>query len=109
MHQKSNTNHIPVLLDEVLEYLDPKSGETYLDMTAGYGGHASAILAMTKARAILVDRDKEAVDHLASKFKASKVKVIQNDFLTASRELMDKGQGVDLILADLGVSSPHLN
>ena len=32
--------HIPVLLSDVLEYLSPKLGESYLDLTAGYAGHA---------------------------------------------------------------------
>ena len=36
--------HKPVMLSEVLEVLAPKSGETYLDLTAGYAGHASEIL-----------------------------------------------------------------
>ncbi|MDB5164500.1 MAG: mraW, partial [Candidatus Saccharibacteria bacterium] len=51
MHQNKNQNttkqHVPVLLNEVLQYLDPKSGESYLDLTAGYGGHASEVLNRT--------------------------------------------------------------
>ena len=37
--------HVPVLLDDVIALLTPHLGETYLDLTAGYGGHARAVLA----------------------------------------------------------------
>ncbi|MEO5949228.1 MAG: 16S rRNA (cytosine(1402)-N(4))-methyltransferase, partial [Candidatus Saccharimonas sp.] len=39
--------HVPVLLENVLQELQPQSGENYLDLTAGYGGHARAILQRT--------------------------------------------------------------
>ena len=102
--------HKPVLLEEVIKYLNPQKGETYLDVTAGYGGHSREILSVTKnfSESVLVDRDQMAVDHLNNLFN-KKVEVLHSDFLTASRELKDKGKKFDLILADLGVSSPHLD
>jgi 16S rRNA (cytosine1402-N4)-methyltransferase len=62
--------HIPVLIAEVLEYLKPKAGESYLDLTAGYGGHPAEILDRTEApqAAVLVDRDIEAVKALYRRF-----------------------------------------
>ncbi len=119
-HQKQNSfglpfgkpdkKHIPVLLSETLQYLDPSPGETYLDVTAGYGGHAAAVLERTLgAPATLVDRDKNAVDHLASSFQQNWVTICHEDFLSASQRLHRAGQHFDMILADLGVSSPHLN
>lgn len=110
-HQNKNKQHVPVLLDEVLRYLDPKDGESYLDLTAGYGGHAAAILERTGSLtpAVLVDRDKEAVEALRGKFAGRETGIRQQDFLTASRELVAEGRQFELILADLGVSSPHLN
>ena len=112
MHQNKNQNkqHEPVLLEEVLQYLDPKTGESYLDLTAGYGGHASAILDRTGSltSAVLVDRDPKAVKVLQEKYDGQ-VEIRQQDFLSASRELLASGRQFDLILADLGVSSPHLN
>ncbi len=115
MHQnkhQNNTRHEPVLLGEVLRYLDPKSGESYLDLTAGYGGHARAVLARTgeQAPAVLVDRDEHAMDVLRKEFgQAANVRLRRQDFLTAATELLAEKQQFDLILADLGVSSPHLN
>lgn len=102
--------HEPVLLSEVLHYLNPKEGESFLDLTAGYGGHAAAILAKTHAatRATLVDRDRNAIEHLAKKFKTGP-EIIHHDYLTASRKLLHAGNQFDLILADLGISSPHID
>jgi len=98
------------LLDEVLRYLDPQAGESYLDLTAGYGGHAAAILERTGSltTATLIDRDQNAVRVLRQEFPSS-VDIRQQAFLTASRELLAAGRQFELILADLGVSSPHLN
>ena len=109
--EQKYTDHTPVLLTEVLTYLDPKEGEKYLDLTAGYGGHAESILAKTKApkQAVLVDRDPAAVKTLTERFTKQGVEVRQADFLTASNQLANENKRFDLILADLGVSSPHLN
>lgn len=103
--------HFPVLLDEVLKYLDPKEGESFLDLTAGYGGHSSQVLERTlKPHNItLVDRDQNAIAHLQEKFSDNSVEIIHKDFLSASRELSEAGKQFDMILADLGVSSPHLD
>jgi len=115
MHQNKNQNknkqHIPVLLEAVLQYVDPQSGESYLDLTAGYGGHAQAILERVGSltSAVLVDRDQNATTFLREMFKDSAVDIRQQDFLSASRDLLAEGQKFDLILADLGTSSPHLN
>ena len=103
--------HIPVLLNEVLTYLNPREGEKYLDLTGGYGGHAEAVLQRTKApkSAVLVDRDPQAVKTLRERFTKQGVDVRQADFLTASNQLVNENKRFNMILADLGVSSPHLN
>lgn len=111
MHQNpKNIKHIPVLLDEVLQCLDPKADESYLDLTAGYGGHAAEVLTRTKRPdlAVLVDRDQKAVNELTTKFGES-VSIRHQDFLGAAQELRGEQVAFDIILADLGVSSPHLN
>ncbi len=106
---KSQVSHVPVLLAEVLEYLAPKKGDRYLDVTAGYGGHASKIIELTQATATLIDRDNDAIKYLSSKFKTETVTIVHGDYLAASQELARAAQKFDLILADLGISSPHLN
>src|SRR5882757_8432789 len=111
MHQDTNKNqhntHEPVLLAEVLDYLKPEKGDRYLDLTAGYGGHATAILQATAGTATLVDRDENAVHELKRLFPKAALK--HQDFLSASQTLAEAGEQFDIILADLGVSSPHLN
>jgi len=103
-------DHEPVLLQQVLSFLSPKPNETYLDLTAGYGGHAEAVRFMTdNAPAVLLDRDNMAVTHLQKRFVDKNVTIMQSDFLSASQKLAEQGKKYDLILADIGVSSPHLN
>jgi 16S rRNA (cytosine1402-N4)-methyltransferase len=109
--KQNTTNHIPVLLQQVIEYLSPKEGDTYLDLTAGYGGHARAILEYTKhpEKALFIDRDQTAVNHLKSEFAPQGVVIWQADFLSASQKLTEQKRQFNCILADLGTSSPHLD
>ena len=109
MPKQKQNNHVPVLLREVMDGLAPKEGEVYLDLTAGYGGHASEILEETKSSAVLVDRDSNAIAVLKEKFRDDKVSIIHSDFLSASRQLEEQGAKYDIIIADIGVSSPHLD
>jgi 16S rRNA (cytosine1402-N4)-methyltransferase len=112
MYQENlKTEHIPVLIKQTLSTLDPKEGDSYLDLTAGYAGHASQILERTKnpKGTTLVDRDPNAVKKLRETFAGQDVEIIQKDFFSASKKLAEEGKTFKLILADLGVSSPHLN
>ncbi len=110
-NQNQTNQHFPVLLTAVLRYLQPKKGESYLDLTAGYGGHASHVLERTlqPSTSTLVDRDHNAIAYLQEKFLGRGIQIIHQDFLGASRELLKAKRQFDLILADLGVSSPHLD
>jgi 16S rRNA (cytosine1402-N4)-methyltransferase len=110
MHHKLNS-HIPVLLEQVLSYLKPKKGDSYLDLTAGYGGHAQSILEQTKNpnQTVLVDRDHQAVEILEALFAKQGASILHKDFLNASQQMIAEGRRFDVILADLGVSSPFFN
>ena len=102
--------HLPVLLDATLKLLAPKQGETYLDLTAGYGGHAREVMGRIGAasNATLVDRDDFAIQHLQD-LAAQGARIMHSDYASAVRVLADKGEQYDLILIDLGVSSPQLD
>lgn len=103
--------HVPVLLNEVLASLDPHTGESYLDLTAGYGGHASKILAVTQnyKDSVLVDRDDFAYQYLEEEFSDTGIHLIHEDFYSAMLQLFKSGETFDLILADFGVSSAQLD
>lgn len=102
--------HIPVLLSQVLANLSPKAGETYLDLTAGYGGHAKAILDVTQnyKGSVLVDRDEFAIKYLKNHFSQD-ITLEHKDFYSAVLQLIECGKTFDIILADFGVSSPQLD
>lgn len=103
--------HSPVLLSEVLAGLRPRLGETYLDLTAGYGGHAEQILDVTQnyKDSVLVDRDDFAVNYLGQKFQNTGITILHADFYSSMLQLLESGKTFDIILADFGVSSPQLD
>lgn len=102
--------HIPVLLDKTLEVIHPQSGENYLDLTAGYGGHARAFLKVTGnyEQSVLVDRDRHTAPYLEELVKNG-VELRHADFVSAAKRLIEEGRKFDIVLADLGVSSPQLD
>jgi 16S rRNA (cytosine1402-N4)-methyltransferase len=102
--------HVPVLLDATLEALKPTKGEKYLDLTAGYGGHAGRILEKTENfnESVLVDRDEFALQHLQT-FSEKGTRLLHTDFVNAARQLIEGGRQFDIVLVDLGVSSPQLD
>ena len=104
-------HHIPVLLSEVLANLQPSLNESYLDLTAGYGGHAESILDVTQnyKDSVLVDRDEYAADYLKDKFNGKNITIMNTDFYNATLQLLECGKTFDIILADFGVSSPQLD
>jgi len=95
-------------MQQVMDLLAPQAGESFLDLTAGAGGHAGAILefTMAPAKATLIDRDPEVISILRKKFKDTQI--LQSDFLSVSKKLIGQGKKFDMILADLGVSSLHI-
>jgi 16S rRNA (cytosine1402-N4)-methyltransferase len=102
--------HQPVLLERTLDFLAPKKGESYLDLTAGYGGHARQVIdAIGDAHlATLVDRDDFAIQNLKALQEAG-ARVLKSDYAAAAKNLAGAGESFDMILIDLGVSSPQLD
>ena len=102
--------HTPVLLSEVLAGLRPTPGESYLDLTAGYGGHAEKILDVTRnyKNSYLIDRDEFAAEYLTHKVPPE-INIINEDFYSAVLQLLQCGKTFDMILADFGVSSLQLD
>jgi len=110
MSKEHPPHHVPVLLERTLELLAPKVGESYLDLTAGYAGHATAVLEKTGnyTDSVLVDRDEYAISHLSA-LSDKGVRLMNTDFVTAAKQLREEGKTFDVILIDLGVSSPQLD
>lgn len=105
--------HIPVLLQEVIEGLNIKPSGIYLDLTVGRGGHSSEILSHLKdGRLIAVDQDEEAI--IASQARLEKIssnfQIVRSNFSALDEILNSLGiEAVDGILMDLGVSSPQFD
>lgn len=105
--------HISVLLEESVKALDIKPNGIYVDCTAGGGGHSAEILKYLgeNGRMILIDRDPDAVKTVSKRFEADKrVTVVHSNYSEIKKILVDNGiEGVDGIIADLGVSSHQLD
>jgi 16S rRNA (cytosine1402-N4)-methyltransferase len=102
--------HVPVLLNAAINVIKPIQGESYLDLTAGYGGHARAFLDKTDnyKDSVLVDRDEFAISNL--KFLEDKgAKLVNLDFVSAAKALIKDNKKFDIVFVDLGVSSPQLD
>jgi 16S rRNA (cytosine1402-N4)-methyltransferase len=105
--------HIPVLLREVIELLQCKPGETYVDATLGLGGHALAILQKIQPGGMLIgiDRDRESLDKanvLLQPF-ADSIRLVHDNYKNLPLILNNLAiRPVDGILVDLGVSSFQL-
>ena len=101
--------HIPALLPETLEALDIKSNGTYVDVTFGGGGHSRAIVEQLDDEGHLYsfDQDEDAVKRA---FEDSRFTIVYSNFRFLSNFLRyHKVDGVDGILADLGVSFHHFD
>lgn len=102
--------HIPVLKKEVIEYLDPKPNENFIDCTIGEGGHALAILERTapKGKILGIECDPELSSQL--KEKCLQRVILVNDSYINLKKIVEKEkfEPVSGILFDLGISSWHL-
>lgn len=103
--------HIPVLLDEVVQWLEPEPGKVIVDGTLGAGGHSRAFAERVApgGRVISLDRDPAAVEAAESIFAGLPIDCICENYSNLPEVLSDFGiDQVDGILLDLGLSSDQL-
>lgn len=102
------TGHIPVLMNEVVEALQPRDGGRYVDGTFGAGGYTTAMLDCADCQVFAIDRDPDAVaagQALAARY-APRLHLIEGRFGDMAELLSAEGvDAVDGVTLDLGVSS----
>lgn len=105
--------HTPVMLAEVIHYLDPKPGKRYIDATLGYAGHA---LEMMKhgAEIVGIDRDTDMLDIATDRIAKAGFSKLFTGINYSFADALDKDKNIltgkfDGILFDLGVSSYQLD
>ena len=116
-HGSNEFGHVPVLLKEAIDFLAVKRGGTYIDCTVGLGGHSYEIARRLGApgRLIGFDKDPQALERASARLRVSDserpedwpvVELIHGSFASLADDRPPKiDDGVDGILADLGVSS----
>ena len=101
-------HHLPVLLNECMEYLNIRDNCDYLDCTLGGGGHSSEILCRLSGGSLRgIDRDSDAIAAATRRISDSRFTAIKGNFHDADK--LTSPMRFDGILADLGVSSHQLD
>lgn len=101
--------HISVLLQEVLDGLQVRPGEKYIDGTLGAAGHALAIC--QKGGLVLgIDQDEDSIAYVKEHAKDTRLTVVKGNFANMADIAQTNGFGnVSGILLDLGISSHHVD
>ena len=107
-------NHLPVLLDEVIRFLNPQEGEVAVDCTLGNGGHALALLSRLgpSGRLIACDLDGLQLPEVTQLLHAyqSQCEIHHGNFAGISSMIFATSMdGCDCLLADLGMSSMQVD
>jgi 16S rRNA (cytosine1402-N4)-methyltransferase len=109
----TETDHVPVLADEVLAALAPRPGETIVDCTFGAGGHSTLLAARLRGegKLIAIDRDPTVAPYFERlrRSTSAKVRLLHGEFSQVLEQLSSNGVQADAILLDLGVSSMQLD
>ncbi len=106
--------HIPVMIDEVMKYLQPKDGEVYVDCTFGRGGYTKRMLGSANVDVFSIDCDPDAKDFakIFQKDLSNKEKFhfLKGNFCDIESLLNDRNiKKVDAIVLDLGISSMQVD
>ena len=109
----TETDHVPVLADEVLTALAPRPGQTLVDCTFGAGGHSNVLAARLRGdgKLIAIDRDPMVTPYFERlrRSTTAKVRLLHGEFSQVLDQLASNGVQADAILLDLGVSSMQLD
>jgi 16S rRNA (cytosine1402-N4)-methyltransferase len=113
LDKSSKLLHKPVLIQEVLAYLDPMPGKVYLDVTFGTGGHTRAILeAAPQCQVIAMDWDQLALENYGVAMQeefGERLSLVWGNFSLLYKILKKEGvDSVDGILADFGTSQVQI-
>ena len=108
------SEHVPVMLEEVVDALAPRSGGRYVDCTFGRGGHARALLDRIgpAGRILAIDRDPQAVAaarELAGSDPRISIRHARFGDIGTVVDAADLRGRIDAVLMDLGVSSPQID
>lgn len=111
-----NVKHVPVLLTEVITYLDPKPNQNFIDCTLGAGGHAAEILKRTApdGKILGIDLDGRAIEIAKQKvssfgLQVSRLVAVQGNFKNLKEIVLQNNfQNISGILFDLGFSSMEI-
>ena len=109
MNETEQTYHIPVLLHESIEGMNLRAKGTFVDVTFGGGGHSKEILRCmdSESRLFSFDQDEDAEQNIVNDKRFT---FVRSNFRYLSNFLRYYGvDGVDAVLADLGVSSHHFD
>src|SRR3984957_11533434 len=110
-------SHRPIMVAEILEILNPQPSEVVVDATLGYGGHARALLPKLQPGGRLIGLDVDPIELPKTKarlralgFGPETFVVYRSNFAGLPKILAaEQLPGIDMILADLGVSSMQLD
>jgi 16S rRNA (cytosine1402-N4)-methyltransferase len=112
MSPDRQARHVPVLADELLRLLDPKPGETWVDCTAGGGGHARLIAERVApgGRVVGLDQDPAMLKRARARLAGLPVELVHANFDQLPEVLANRGLGpVDGVFADLGFASDQVD
>ena len=112
--QRSTTDHVPVLAEEVRRACAVQPGETIVDGTFGAGGHATLLAADLhgRGRLIAIDRDPSVRPYFESfrrRFGSLQARLLRGEFSLVLEQLAANDVEADVVLLDLGVSSMQLD
>ena len=109
----TESDHVPVLADEIVATLDPRPGETVVDATFGAGGHSTLLASRLKGQGklIAIDRDPSVTPYFERLRRGTslKARLLSGEFSTVLEQLSANGVRADIVLLDLGVSSMQLD